>query len=357
MWTNNRFMVQLDFRYLLRIDLLVALLVSLLAFVFMSISAMDLWMTITTSMMGCVIIFLIGLQNILVFGRGKKLRYQWPPERAGRWRRYLISFVLAPAIYLIIWMIFSPLNREDPLLWLRDRRFLFISMLSSVLINILQMLVFNYYYYQRSKLQAEIETFKLKSTISETSNQLLKQQIHPHFLFNVLTSIKSLYRQDINQGEAYLVHLANFLRASISDPGTKIVTVQEELRLCEDYIEMQRIRFGAALIYRIGPMEAVHNRLVPYFSIQILLENAIKHNDFTEEIPLCIEVSPVNQDILVSNNLQPRHFKETSTHSGLANLQERYRLLGSEGIEIRQTAHTFEVQIQTLEDEYRHYRG
>ena len=341
----------------MRINLLVAVLVSLLALIFLSFSQMSLPMSIIISIMGFVIMFLIGLLNILLFSTGRKLQYAWPLKQPNKIWRYLLSFVLSPVIYILVWMPFSFVAQSDPFLWIHDVSFLGICVLSSLLISTLLTLIFNYYYFQHSKTRAELEAFKLKSIVSEASNQLLKQQIHPHFLFNVLTSIKSLYRQDINKGEAYLVHLANFLRASISEPGAKIVEVEEELKLCNDYIEMQRIRFNNALKYEVSDISFAKRRYLPFFSIQILLENAIKHNEFTEESPLHLQVLQDGNDILVINNLQVRHFKEPSTHQGLFNLSERYKLLSGKGIEIRQTTKTFEVRLNTLENEHSNHRG
>ena len=203
---------------------------------------------------------------------------------------------------------------------------------------------------QHKKAQAEIENLQLKANVSETANLLLRQQIHPHFLFNALNTIKSLYKKDLQQGEDYLVHLANFLRASISNHTTKNTLIKNELEFCLDYLEMQKIRFGAALDYSITISEqTIQSHYLPFFSLQPLVENALKHNDLTEERPILITIKEENGYLLVSNNLQPRSYKETSTGQGLSNLAERYRLLGEEEIKISSDSYFFTVRIKILD--------
>jgi len=120
---------------------------------------------------------------------------------------------------------------------------------------------------------------------------------------------------------------------------------------------MQRIRFGKALTYQANlPAAIVQQKFVPHFSLQALLETAIKHNDLTEESPLNIQIVEDGAYIKVINNLQPRHFKEPSTGQGLSNLAERYRLLTGDEIHITQSENCFAVRIKLLDDEDSNHR-
>lgn len=204
---------------------------------------------------------------------------------------------------------------------------------------------------QHGKMQSEIENLQLKASASETKNLLLMQQIHPHFLFNSLTTVKSLYKIDAKQGESYLIHLANFLRVAISNRNTTTTLIKHELKFCLDYLKMQEVRFGSALTYSIRIDEqTIETRYLPYFSLQPLVENVLKHNDLTENRPIHIEIEQLGDYLKVSNNLQPRRYKESSTGYGLSNLSERYQFLGSDDIHITSDSLNFTVTIKILEE-------
>ncbi len=217
----------------------------------------------------------------------------------------------------------------------------------------------NFILLQFAKSRTELEISKLKMANFESANQLLRQQIQPHFLFNALNVLKSLIRKYPETAEAYLIRLSDFLRASLNVSKVDTATVREELKLCEDYMEMQKIRFGDSLDYQVTLEETDRNldNYLPFFSLQPLLENAIKHNQLTPAAPLRIEVSRLGEWIEVKNNLQPKNFVEGSNGNGLYNLKERYRILSGDEVGIRMTEDEFSVRIKILNHEYRRNRG
>lgn len=202
--------------------------------------------------------------------------------------------------------------------------------------------------------QSELEVVRLQTANAETTNQLLKQQIQPHFLFNALNTLKSLIKKQPDVAENYLIQLSDFLRASISGHRTDTVLLREELTLCENYMEMQKTRFGEALRYQVDIPEDYFDRYsIPFFSLQPLLENAIKHNELTKQSPLSIQLFVEGKDIVVKNNLRLKKNVETSTGNGLTNLKERYRILFDEEIKIEQTEDAFIVGIKLISNENR----
>ncbi len=224
------------------------------------------------------------------------------------------------------------------------------SLVAVMALNSLILIVQRLVITENGRMQSEIENLQLKASASETKNLLLIQQIHPHFLFNSLTTIKSLYKIDAKQGESYLIHLANFLRVAISNQNTTTTLIKHELKFCLDYLKMQEVRFGSALTYSIciDPITEESGYL-PYFSLQPLVENVLKHNDLTENRPIHIMIEQVGDYLKVSNNLQPRRYKEPSTGYGLSNLSERYQFLGSDDILITSDRVNFTVTIKILE--------
>ena len=218
--------------------------------------------------------------------------------------------------------------------------------------NTLVIIVHNIIILRYEKTNADLENSRLRVANLESANLLLKQQIHPHFLFNALSMLKSLYKTDVRAGEAYLSHLVNFFRASLAEQPSRLSLLHDEIKLCNDYLEMQKIRFEDALLCTIDiPEDVLLRGAVPPFSIQSLIENAIKHNEVTESSPLMINVFYKDNRIVTENNLQLRTHIDGLSGKGLINLIERYRILSDEEVIIRQDNKKFSVSIKVLSNE------
>lgn len=206
---------------------------------------------------------------------------------------------------------------------------------------------------QDSNNKTRIENLLLKSAQSEANYQMLLQQIHPHFLFNALNILRALYKTQSVMAEDYLVHLSQFLRASLTSDKSGTSPLSGELELCKNYLEMQKIRFGEALLFTINvPDQLDPTCLLPVFSIQSLVENAIKHNGLTESDPLKIVITQEEDWITVRNNIKYKS-SEFSNGQGLTNLSERYRLLSGENIKIFNDGKEFCVSIRIIKAQHR----
>jgi two-component system, LytTR family, sensor kinase len=202
---------------------------------------------------------------------------------------------------------------------------------------------------KKTMIESENAQLKIKN-IEATYNQL-KQQIHPHFLFNSLNTLKTLIRKEPKDAEIYLKKLSDFLRASITLNNENLAKLSDELKFCLDYLELQKGRFGEALKYSIEIPEEIKSGFVPVFSVQHLLENAIKHNALTNENPLLIEVKYDNSRIIVTNNIQIKSITEETTGRGLVNLAERYRILSGDEIIFQSDENQFSVSVKILNHE------
>jgi len=224
---------------------------------------------------------------------------------------------------------------------------IYISLLQYTFVYMIQYLTLSQY----EKNQIELELLKLKSTNSDTVNQLLKQQIQPHFLFNALNTLKSLIKKRPDTAEEYLIRLSDFLRASFANNTSGLSTIADEVKICKNYMEMQKVRFGNAIQFEIDQdsMEEYYSKKVPVFSLQPLLENAIKHNIATNEQPLLMSIQREGDYIKVVNTLQYKKTFENSTGSGLANLKERYKIISGDEVIIQVDNGTFMVKIKILD--------
>lgn len=236
------------------------------------------------------------------------------------------------------------------------RAYVFLPYISLIIYAFIY-LIQNFIVHQYEKNRIELELLKLQSINTETINQLLRQQIQPHFLFNALNVLRSLIKKYPQTAEAYLMRLSDFLRASVIRNTSGLATVKEELKLCSDYMEMQRIRFGEALVYNmeIADVDDCQQDTLPFFALQGLLENAIKHNELTKLHPLFISIKREHDFIFVRNNLQPKKTMEQSTRSGLANLRERYKMLSGDEIVIESNEVYFSVGVKILDHEHYHH--
>jgi len=246
-------------------------------------------------------------------------------------KRYIISILvnLAPT-WIVSWLMAGGAHYRFPSTFFNFHLILFLSI--DTVILILQ----------------DLLVIREKKAAIELENQQL--QIPPHFLFNSLSTLKSLITVDPEKAEEYLIRLSEFLRSSLSSHSPNLIRLHDELQLCINYLEMQKIRFGEALNVHI-PEEWPNNYYLPAFSLQLLAENAIKHNILTRDHPLRITISQQDGIVTVSNNLQKKEGITQGPGLGLANLQERYRILSDSAIVINANEDVFSVSIKLLEYE------
>lgn len=267
--------------------------------------------------------------------------------------RYIISYILSASfIMLAIRMRKLVYFGFDVSCEITQPHSPYATLVMAISLNTFILIILDLILLRENKTKIEIENARLKLKNSEAMYQQLKQQIHPHFLFNSLNTLKSLINKSPDIAEDYLIRLSDFLRVSVSAGYDKSVNIKDELKMCLDYLEMQKIRYGEALQFSIDiPEETDLTGFVPVFSLQLLSENAIKHNALTNESPLQILIKYEESRITVMNNLQPKLITETTTGSGLMNLAERYKILSGDEIIIHIIANQFSVSIKILNDE------
>jgi hypothetical protein len=221
------------------------------------------------------------------------------------------------------------------------------SLTINLIILTLCELVFLYF----RKQKVENENARLKQSNLEARNNQLKMQLHPHFLFNSLNTLRLLLKKDADRAEDYLLKLSEMLRVSTTSAMHDMVDVEEELTLCLSYLQMQKVRFGEMLHFTIAN-QSLHTAegKLPVYSLQLLAENAIKHNAFTNEEPLTIiiDYDALEKVITVKNKIQPKRTMELTTRIGLTNLEERYHLLSNESIIVNNDGEEFSVKIKIL---------
>ncbi len=178
--------------------------------------------------------------------------------------------------------------------------------------------------------------------------ETLKSQVNPHFLFNSLNSVTSLIQSDPGKAILFVRKLSEVFRYILEQKDNELCPLEDELSFLESYIFLQKIRFGDNLVVST---EVTHrSRFVVPLSLQMLVENAIKHNVISKEFPLTIEISSgKNGYVLVSNNLH-RKAALASGGLGLANIRSRYEFFTSNPVIVTETDTRFTVEIPLIEN-------
>jgi sensor histidine kinase YesM len=225
--------------------------------------------------------------------------------------------------------------------------FLIYSIIATFAINTIILIILNSEILKIKKDLAESEVQKLQVVNLEAQKQVLLQQLHPHFLFNALSTLKSLIKENLDMAENYSIKLSEFLRYSIQAHSNELVSLEDELQFTNNFIELQQVRFGKSFHCDIHISPDFYSQKLPVFALQTLVENAIKHNAFTEKNPLYISIEANQNEIVVSNNRIPKTLIQRSG-TGLNNLNERYHLLSGQPIKIEEDSGKFQVTIKLL---------
>jgi hypothetical protein len=202
------------------------------------------------------------------------------------------------------------------------------------------------YLRQRDRRTRKIEALKKEKI--EFQFETLKSQVNPHFLFNSFNTLISVIEQDKKLAVEYVEQLSDFYRNLVQFRDKELITLNEEIGLAKAYFEIQKKRFGPNLILNIHAEERRLAWHVPPMVVQILLENAIKHNAVSAQSPLTIDVYTQENRLVVKNTLNPKKTIEPSTGTGLHNVKNRYQLLTRDSVQVEQDKYFFTVSLPLI---------
>lgn len=195
--------------------------------------------------------------------------------------------------------------------------------------------------------QSKLENIRLKQENLQAKLSLLQEQISPHFLFNSLGTLRSMVQEKAPR--EFIQRLSDVYRYLLNNQTADLVALNIELDFTLAYLHILKERFENALITEIAVEHAVYKRKLPPVTLQLLIENAVKHNVVSAETPLTIRIYTNGSDrLVVSNTLQRRNTVSDSLGSGLSNIRERYHLLSGLDISVEETEDDFTVSIPLL---------
>lgn len=200
-----------------------------------------------------------------------------------------------------------------------------------------------------------LENQQLKTENIKNQFEALKNQLNPHMLFNSLNTLYSLIRENPDKAQDYLTQLSKVMRYTLhrdDENMSDTIYLKEELDYIKSYIYLLKMRYEENLSFNISIDESLFNRKLPRMALQLLIENAVKHNEISNRHPLTVNISAVTSStgysMEVSNRIQLRRGTISSTGIGLSNLSKRYVLLTGKDIEIKEHDGTFSVTVPLI---------
>jgi hypothetical protein len=194
-----------------------------------------------------------------------------------------------------------------------------------------------------------IEIERLKQAKIAAQYETLKNQVNPHFLFNSLNVLSSLVYRDQDLAAKFIKQLSKVYRYVLDTRDKEVVSLQNEIDALESYIFLMKIRFGDNLQVSQNVTPQPNEQMVP-LTLQMLLENAIKHNEISKAFPLKIEINRLKNGLIsMKNDLQEKRQLEEKSGVGLANIEARFKYISDKKVEILKTKTTFEVHIPIVE--------
>lgn len=202
--------------------------------------------------------------------------------------------------------------------------------------------------------QIQLELEKVKSDNLGAQYELLKQQINPHFLFNSLNTLKLMAETHDEETVDFIVKLSDFYRFTLESRKLDLISVQEEMKIVDAYLFLQKARFGEGIKFTNELRKEINTTLIPPFTLQLLVENCIKHNIVSQSKPLHIKIYNNDNHIVIENPIQRKMNAEDSLGVGLDNIKMRYKHLLEKDIVIHSDERTFQIKLPLIH-EYNHY--
>ncbi len=209
-------------------------------------------------------------------------------------------------------------------------------------------LMFYVFYYFKISNEKKVTQYQVVAKTETAKYESLKSQLDPHFLFNSLNVLTSLISENPDLAEKFTTKLSRVYRYVLEQKSKDLIPLKEELDFAQSYMELLKVRFEDAIQFKLPHTISNEDFKIVPLSLQILLENAVKHNVISNENPLIITIEEDEGALVVTNNLKEKSNLGHSTKVGLKNIKERYSLITKRAVEIENDQGEFKVKIPLL---------
>lgn len=223
-----------------------------------------------------------------------------------------------------------------------------------VLINLIFFMFLHLLYQSHYNQQVGVAFERSKSINLGAQYELLKQQINPHFLFNSLNTLKYMVETQDEHTVEFILKLSDFYRFTLESRKLDLIKLSEELQIVKAYMFLLKSRFEAGIDLTIAVEEKYMDSYIPPFTLQLLLENCVKHNVVSLDKPLLIKIYTQQDFLIIENPIQLKTNSETSTGIGLENINQRYLHLLNKKIEITEANAIFALKLPIIHEHSNH---
>lgn len=218
----------------------------------------------------------------------------------------------------------------------------------ALLVTLVVSVFFHAAYMYRRIQDKKVKEQKIIAGTASAKFDALKNQLDPHFLFNSLNVLTSLIEEDAGQAQKFTTSLSKVYRYVLEQKNKEVVSIEEELQFARTYVRLLKMRFEDSIVLDIPETSSNPEAKIVPLSLQLLLENAVKHNVVTSSKPLYIKVYEEDGNLVVSNNIQEKQVVKKSSGVGLRNIQQRYQLLTDRKVRIEKADQHFSVYLPIL---------
>jgi sensor histidine kinase YesM len=260
---------------------------------------------------------------------------------------FIGSFIISVGVIFLL-RIFEDVIIEGSSLTLFFEKEKFSNYLVTIIMTFVVTLAFHTFYFYKAYQESRLKEQKIIAGTANAKFESLKNQIDPHFLFNSLNVLSSLIEENPENAQQFTTSLSKIYRYVLEQKDKELVTVSEELTFAKTYMKLLKMRFENSITFELPTdFENPDAKVVP-LSLQLLLENTIKHNVVSENKPLHIKIYIKDNFLVVENNLQKKEVLQDRKGVGLQNIVSRYAILSERKVLIDETKETFAVYLPIL---------
>jgi len=303
-------------------------------------SVFDFMFEFTLSAFYAAVLFETGIQITAILNKW----YNWEGRIKRRFAVQVLSQVIIIYIMITLFFQFSFPARfgYDELL---SRQLFIIGMIFSILIT--AVFAAEHFFYQWR--DASSRSLEMEQHTTQAQLEALKLQLDPHFMFNNLSIVTALVEDQPQTAISYIAKLSSIYRYMLTNRMQNVISVAEELEFIKAYLYLYQIRYGEGIQINIEESKAPASQGLPPLTLQLLIENAIKHNVFSLDSPLKINILFTDQKtIIIENNKTDKVTNDNSSKIGLRNINERYRLMNQPAPLITETKSFFMVEVTLI---------
>lgn len=290
------------------------------------------------------------LGNSYIYGLLDK-KYSWQDHLLKRAIFGSLAIIVYSALaYVVVQVIMIKLVHgalpENPIYWML--RTSYVAILISFLVSLIFVAVAFFENWKLSLLEAE----KFKAEMLSYKYESLQNQINPHFLFNSFNVLSDLVYEDQKKAVDFISQLSQLFRYVLDSRDKELVPVKEELDFIEAYSYLLQTRFEEKLSILLE-FEAMEDEMIVPMTLQLLIENCVKHNEISASQALSIRILRKGDYLKVENTLQPKSVGIESKKTGLSNISQQYKYFTDKGIILTETDHTFAVAVPLIKSNQR----